>query len=323
MSLTGEPAHSPLDISLPPKVILEQASTNLREGKLIDGLRLLRSLQRVYPELPEVNYRLACCYDKLGRHREALDHVGRELEIQPDHEAAKQLAAFLSKALAPPQFPQGIVAEQPWQSSVPRDFLRTLQKRLHNYSYMSVPLLKNPFDLAIYSQLLWRLKPRTIVEIGSESGGSALWFAHQLDAFQSECRIFSIDVIRVENVSHPRITYLEGDANELGRTEGIDWTSDLKPPLLVIDDANHEAATCIRIADFIHPLLRNGDYFVVEDGIISDLFPEVYPDGSSGPHLGIRHLLEKHHDAYEIDRFYCDMFGYNATWCTNGFLRRL
>jgi len=306
-----------------PEDVLEQATNELREGRLSDGLRMLRSLQQVHADLPELNYQLARCYDQLGRHRKAVDHLSRELEIQPNHEPSKKLSAFLSQALSPPQIPDGITDEQVWRSSVPCEFLKSLQKRLHNFSYMGIPLLKNPFDLAIYSQLLWRLKPRTIVEIGSESGGSALWFAHQLDAFQSQCRIFSIDIIGVESVHHPRITFLEGDANDLGRTARIDWTSDLDPPLLVIDDASHEAGTCIRIADFIHPLLRSGDYFVVEDGIISDLYPEAYPNATSGPHVAIRHLLERHPDAYLIDRFYCDMFGYNATWCTNGFLQRL
>ena len=73
----------------------------------------------------------------------------------------------------------------------------------------------------------------------------------------------------------------------------------------------------IRIADFFHPLLRRGDYFVIEDGIISDLSPDFFPTASRG------HVLNRYPDAYMIDRFYSDMFGYKATWCTNGFLRRL
>jgi len=323
MSLISESANYAPDSSRRPEEDLKHATNDLKEGRFIEGLRRLRFLQRVHPTLPEVNYELACCYDKLGRHKEAVYHLGRELEIQPKHEPAKRLAAFLSQALSPPRIPEEMAADQAWRSSVPREFLHSLQKRLHNFSYMGVPLLKNPFDLAIYSQLLWMLKPRTILEIGSESGGSALWFAHQLDAFYSECRIFSLDVIRVEKVSHPKIKFLEGDANDLARCHEIDWASDLKPPLLVIDDASHEASTCIRIADFIHPLLRSGDYFVIEDGIISDLYPESYPNATSGPHVAIQHLLNQHPGAYLIDRYYCDMFGYNATWCTNGFLKRI
>jgi cephalosporin hydroxylase len=310
-------------MSKSPDDILSEASSRLIEGKLLEALELLRSLQRTNSSMPEVNYILARCYQQIGRHEQALESVRRELEIQPANEAAKQLEAFLSKALSPPEISEQHFRERPWHSSVPVKFLQALQRRLHNFSYLGTPLLKNPFDLAIYSQLLWALKPRTIVEIGSKSGGSAIWFAHQLDVFQREFRIFSIDLIKVEDVAHPRVTFLQGDANDLGQTGGIDWAADLIPPLLLIDDANHQESTCIRIADFFHPLLRQGDYFVIEDGIISDLSPETFPNASSGPHMAIRQLLERHPDAYIIDRFYCDMFGYNATWCTNGFLRRL
>lgn len=306
-----------------PNDILGEASVLLSEGKLLQALDMLRGLQRTNPAMPEVNYTLARCYQQIGRHEQALESARRELKIRPDYEPAKQLAAFLSEALSPPEISERHARERPWHSSVPVEFLKSLQHRLHNFTYLGIPLLKNPFDLAIYSQLLWTLKPKTIVEVGSKSGGSAIWFAHQLAVFQPEFRVFSIDLLKVEDVTHPQVTFLQGDANDLGRTDGIDWESDLIPPLLLIDDANHQELTCIRIADFFHPLLRRGDYCVIEDGIISDLSPEAFPNASSGPHMAVRHLLKQYPDAYMIDRFYCDMFGYNATWCTNGFLRRL
>jgi cephalosporin hydroxylase len=306
-----------------PAHILTEAATRISEGNLVEALQRLRSLARIAPDLPEINYLLARCYNELGRHDEALDYLQRELKIQPNHGAAKELSEFLAEALSPPLASGQPTGEQYWRSSIPREFLKSLQRRLHNFSYMDVPLLKNPFDLAIYANLLWTLNPRTIVEVGSKSGGSALWFAHQMDAFRRECRIVSIDLVRVENISHPRIVFLEGDANHLEQTEGIDWASDLEPPLLIIDDANHEASTCMRIADFIHPLLRSGDYLVIEDGIISDLYPDAYPNASSGPHVAIRHILERYRGLYVIDRVHCDMFGYNATWSTNGFLKRI
>ena len=47
--------------------------------------------------------------------------------------------------------------------------------RHHNTSAGATsPMLKNPFDLALYLLLLRRLKPRTVIEIGSKSGGSGL-----------------------------------------------------------------------------------------------------------------------------------------------------
>ena len=59
--------------------------------------------------------------------------------------------------------------QRPWNTSLPRE--TPLSSR---YTYRGVPMLKNPFDLALYLLLLRRLKPRTVIEIGSKSGGSGL-----------------------------------------------------------------------------------------------------------------------------------------------------
>lgn len=64
--------------------------------------------------------------------------------------------------------------QRPWNTSLPRETLLSTQQSLHNYTYRGVPMLKNPFDLALYLLLLRRLKPRTVIEIGSKSGGSGL-----------------------------------------------------------------------------------------------------------------------------------------------------
>jgi len=301
---------------------LARARAEIESGSIVSALDRLVSLAKADPSYPGLHFELANCYNRVGRHAEALQHAREELKIQPNHPETRQLEVFLAVALAPPEISGELARTQPYFTSIPREFLVALQKRLHNYSYMGVPMLKNPFDLAIYSQLLWNLRPSTIVEIGSKSGGSALWFAHQLDAFGFDCRIFSIDIVRVENVNHPRITFLKGNGDSLDSCSGIDWRK-LPHPWLVIDDANHEAQTCIMISQFFDPLLRTGDYYVAEDGIISDLQPDTFPDGTSGPHIAIRALLEKKPARYRIDRRYCDLFGYNATWCTNGFLQRL
>jgi cephalosporin hydroxylase len=298
-----------------------RAIADLQSGSIVSALDQLIALAKTNPNYPGLNFELANCYNRVGRHAEALLHAQEELKMQPDHQGAHQLEAFLKGALAPPEISTELAQTQPYSTSIPREFLLVLQKRLHNYSYKGVPMLKNPFDLAIYTQLLWNLKPASIVEIGSKSGGSALWFAHQVDVFGFDCRIFSIDIVKVEDVSHPRITFLKGDGNSLDSCSELDWRT-LAHPWLVIDDANHEANTCLKISQFFDPLLRSGDYYVIEDGIISDLQPDTFPNACSGPHVAIRALLGMRPVRYQIDRRYCDLFGYNATWCTNGFLRR-
>jgi tetratricopeptide (TPR) repeat protein len=137
-----------------PNDILGEASVLLGEGKLLRALDMLRGLQRTNPTMPELNYTLARCYQQIGRHEQALESARRELKIRPDYEPAKQLATFLFEALSPPEISEEHARERPWHSSVPVEFLKSLQHRLHNFTYLGIPLLKNPFDLAIYSQLL-------------------------------------------------------------------------------------------------------------------------------------------------------------------------
>ena len=68
--------------------------------------------------------------------------------------------------------------------------------------------------------------------------------------------------------------------------------------------------------------LQADDSIVIEDGILSGLFPETYPGCSSGPHQAVKRFLSANGDRYRIDAMYCDFLGHNVTWASNGFLRK-
>ena len=40
--------------------------------------------------------------------------------------------------------------------------------------WRGVPIIKDPFAMTINQQLLWELKPRTVIDLGAYKGGSAL-----------------------------------------------------------------------------------------------------------------------------------------------------
>ena len=68
-------------------------------------------------------------------------------------------------------------------------------------SYVGVPLSKFPEDLRVYEHLIWQQAPNTIVEIGTQSGGSALWFRDRLYLLQRYGRVRSDPlVITVDTV---------------------------------------------------------------------------------------------------------------------------
>ena len=205
-----------------------------------------------------------------------------------------------------------------------RGDLEAIQQGTMKYSYRGVPTYKNPFDLALYQLLLWELKPRSLIEIGSKHGGSAHWFADVLRAFEVDFRIHSIDVAPAPDREIPGVTFHRGDGRNLAATLPAAAMAALPRPLMVVDDADHDAATTLAILEFFDPWMRPGEYMIVEDGIVDDLFDaDRVAKMHGGPRAGVAQFLENCGARYEIDTRLCDFFGPNVTWNVNGYLRRI
>lgn len=293
----------------------------ISRGDAVKAMRLARDASAAAPAQPGLAALHAWTLEHVGRHEEALLAYRAELAINPSHARARERARVLAAALAPPRAAHAPGTPRSWHTSLSHSRLIELQQAHHQYTYKDVLLLKNPFDLALYPKLLWALKPRTILEIGSKSGGSAIWFGDLLNSFGIEGRVYSLDIVKVAEVSHPRVLFMEADGRNLQATLSREFLSALPRPWLVIEDADHSYETSIAVLNFFDPLLEPGEYIVVEDGIISDLNQD--PAANSGPHRALKEFLGNRGDDYEIDAAYCDFFGYNVTWCTNGWLRKL
>lgn len=185
--------------------------------------------------------------------------------------------------------------------------------------YRGVPMLKNPFDLALYTRLIGQLRPATIIEIGSHRGGSAIWFADQMRCHGIDGSVHSIDIARVGDVRDPMVTFHGGDACALGPLH--DLLAALPRPWLVVEDADHMAITTRAVLDFFHPMLAIGDWLVVEDGILTAM--GVAADYGGGPLCAIDGFLAENGAHYQLRRDYCDWFGRNVTWNVDGWLERV
>lgn len=209
-----------------------------------------------------------------------------------------------------------------FNSGLSTDVLRNIQKGTIAYSYKDVRCLKNPFDLALYTKLLWSLKPKTIIEIGGAYGGSALWFADTLSSFNLNSHIYSIDLdISKIDVVDDRITFIEGSLFDLDSLLPETFISNLPRPLLVIEDASHFYDATYHVLNFFKSLLEKGEYIIIEDGIVRNL-GENYKHYDDGPNKAIEQFIELNKD-FVIDANYCDFFGHNYTWNTNGFLKKI
>lgn len=300
---------------------LEMAIDLLNQGEKVAALRLAEKTTESGLFIPGMHYCRAICLSQVGRYEEALEAAQQELEHNPSHPEAQAQVQSLTQSLIRPKKAPIPTHERPWNTALPYDLMMSIQNALHNFSYKGVPLQKNPFDFSLYPILIWNIKPQTIIEIGSKSGGSGLWFGDLMNNFGIEGHVYSIDIVKVTKVSHPNVTFLEGDGSNLGETLSPELVKSLPRPLLVIEDADHSFTTSKAVLDFFHPYLDQGEYIVVEDGIISDIVQDA--SYNSGPHKALKAFLSEHSGEYEIDGEYCDFFGYNLTWGTNGYLKKL
>lgn len=185
--------------------------------------------------------------------------------------------------------------------------------------WMGVPALKNPLDAWIYQELIYRIKPEIILEIGSAHGGSTLYFAHLLDLIGSGA-VVSVDIDRSRYVAqHPRILEVTGDSTSPQIIEEIRRLCRNKTVLL-IHDGNHDKAFVLRDLAAYAPLVSVGSYCIVEDGIV-DLFR---PDDSignfkDGPLPAIEEFVQ-HNPQFVID---ADCERYLLTYNPKGFLKRV
>jgi predicted O-linked N-acetylglucosamine transferase (SPINDLY family)/cephalosporin hydroxylase/glycosyltransferase involved in cell wall biosynthesis len=292
----------------------------LKQGQRVEALKVAEKAVSNYPNTPEVHYLYCLCLIPLGRHQEALAAAKTELKINPNHPQAQAQVQQLSQSLTR-EIHKIPTHQRPWNTSLSQSVLQSIQKGSHYYSYRGISMIKNPFDFALYPLLIWNLKPQTIIEIGSKNGGSAVWFGDLMNNFDLNGHIFSIDIVKVKDIQHKRVTFMEGNGRKLDSTLSSDWINQLPRPLLIIEDADHTYETSSAVLKFFHSYLQMGDYIIIEDGIISDLTQD--KNHNSGPHRALKEFLSQHQGDYEIDENYCDFFGYNLTWCTNGFLKKI
>lgn len=211
-----------------------------------------------------------------------------------------------------------------FESAIPQDLLDTVQAGVFRTFYRGVFFLKDPFDIALYLQLLWKLKPRSVIEIGCKHGGSALWFADMLSAQGVQTpKVVAVDIEPKVKFTDARISFLRGDANDLGSVLTPEVLEGCPRPWLVVEDSAHRYQECTAVLEFFHAKLRTGEYIVIEDGVCSHFADDRYAKLQDGPNRAVRDFLTSHPGDYEIDVELCDHYGRNVTYNPNGWLRRL
>jgi len=187
----------------------------------------------------------------------------------------------------------------------------------HKVTYRGVKAIRCPFDYLMYQMIISEVKPDLVIEIGTRIGGGAYYIADLLENLGNGI-VHTVDIVdEVDSIvkRHPRIKFFtEGWVNY-----DIELTKKFNN-ILIIEDASHMYQDTLGVLNKFHSIVSKGSYLIVEDGIINELGLEKKYDG--GPLRAIREFLPNHPE-FIVDRKWCDMFGKNATFNVNGYLKKI
>jgi cephalosporin hydroxylase len=170
--------------------------------------------------------------------------------------------------------------------------------------WRGLPLFKTVYDFALYPMLVHELRPRTVIELGSGTGASALWLADVLVMQGTGAQVHSLDVTPPD-VTHERVRFIQGDCRAIEAALPPASLAGLAHPWLVIEDAH---VNVHGVLAYLHEHAAGGDYVIVED--------------SAGKQEELAQFLSARPGCYRVDTRYTDFFGRNATCAQDSILVR-
>jgi cephalosporin hydroxylase len=184
-------------------------------------------------------------------------------------------------------------------------------------SWMGQPVMKCPFDLWIYQEILHRLRPDVIVESGTAHGGSALYLAGICDLLGNG-RILSIDLQQRPGLpDHPRLQYLNGSSTAPLILDQVGDSIKPNERVMVVLDACHRKQHVLEELHLYSQFVSLDSYLVVEDTNING--HPVWRRFGAGPYEAVQEFL-KQDGRFVVDR---SLEKFWLTFNPGGYLKRL
>ena len=227
------------------------------------------------------------------------------------------------------------ISERQDRTDVPSQTRINTSVGKHLATYRDLYVSKTPIDYVLYHQLFQIVKPKTVIELGTLSGGMAIWMADTLHLLGVKSNVYSMDIDPtnrselVDKLKPENVTFLTGDSHQIEKTFTDEFMKSLPHPWVFSEDAH---ANLDGVLEHFHRYMQEGDYMVVEDtgpDLVLQVDLKKANDGDGFIPIGpkqlqcLRRFLHNYEEFYAVDSFLTDMFGYNCSWHWHGFIRRM
>ncbi|MCA9381173.1 class I SAM-dependent methyltransferase [Candidatus Dojkabacteria bacterium] len=184
--------------------------------------------------------------------------------------------------------------------------------------WMGHTIYKCPFDMWIYQEIFFEIKPDLIIETGTWQGGSALYMAQLLDLMNSNGKIITIDIEDFPNrPQHDRITYYKGSSVAEETIEMVANEAKKSKTVLVILDSDHSKDHVLKELELYNQFVSDNSYLIVEDSNVNG--HPTYPEFGPGPMESIDAFLESNKN-FKVDESREKFF---ITFNPRGYLKKI
>lgn len=179
--------------------------------------------------------------------------------------------------------------------------------------WLGVSVAKCPLDLWIFQEIIFEVRPDTIIECGTGGGGSALFMASVCDLL-GKGKIISIDIDYQPRPEHERIYYHLGSSIDPAT---VALVKRLAEGVVLVDlDSAHNTSFVLKELEYYAPLVTLGSYLIIEDTIISH---DICPGHGPGPREAVQAFLGENEN-FAVDKEREKLL---LTFNPGGYLRRV
>lgn len=166
-----------------------------------------------------------------------------------------------------------------------------------NARWFGSAVLKSPFDLVLYQEIVYEVCPELIVECGTYLGGSAMFFGSMLNLIKRG-QVISIDIEPKNQPRHRRVKYLRGSTTAPEIVAEVAKAAKGKRAVMVVLDSDHSRDHVLEELRIYSRFVTPGSYIVVEDTNING--HPVKPEFGPGPMEAVEAFLAEN-DEFEVD----------------------
>lgn len=199
---------------------------------------------------------------------------------------------------------------------------------VHQTNWFGEPILQVAQDMFALQEIIFRTRPKYIIEVGVCWGGSLLFYSTLMEVLGGE-RIIGVDIyipddLKTRLASHgrlsQRIDLIQASSIEKETVQRINEITKGSREVLILLDSNHTHEHVLQELKLYSPLVGKGYYLICGDTIVEKIPPQTHrprPWGPGNNPMTALNAFLSETDRFEKDRglmdkllFTCNPEGY-------------